>query len=731
MSILKRTKIKNYKINAPQILKSRINFILLIVFLLCLTLVIRLGQLQIVEGDTYQEQIENASYVEVNNSAPRGNIYDRNGELLVGNESVRTVFFTRHRNMLPNDILSIARELSEVIEMPDETVGLRDRQDFVLNNYFENVSNIIPEQYDMFQTGSLSFNDLAQEFYDVSTMDDMDRILDDDDLNLIKIYIKMVNAQELQPTIIKNEGVSEKEFADINENIDPISGVTTGMDWKREYPYDESLRVILGDVSTATEGLPAELAEYYVAQGYSRNDRVGKSYLELMYEEVLSGEKEVIKYSTDRSGTVINQEVFDPGAPGDDIYLTIDIELQQELEDLAEYHLLQLRSIAERTAERNDAQGNIDYTIIPDHVSTVLLAVQDPNNGDILAMVGKQINDDGNIVEFDYANFTTTYAVGSSIKAAVIAAGYINDLYSPGHIVTDRRMVFQDGTSVTSLFNRNSVYDVTDREALMVSSNIYMFQTALLLAGEPYVEGMQVPANVETAGRQLRSVFQSFGLGSSTGLDLPNEAEGISPPFDYNAMEYLNFSIGQLDTYSNMQLLQYISTIAADGQRMKHNIVKEVRKGDPNNESPIIASEGPEVLNILELNDTELGQIQLGLHDVFHGSDQNRNLWGTAYLTHSDLEPEAAGKTGTAEAFYEGEQVLNHTFVGYAPYEEPSMAFSVVIPHMPLVIPYFPTNHISRDVINKYYELYEGQPAQSYFQYDFEEIYQGFVRGTF
>ncbi len=728
---MKRTKLKNYKINAPQILRSRINLIILVVFLLCLALVIRLGQLQIVEGDTYLEQIENASYIEVNNSAPRGNIYDRNGELLVGNESVRSVFFTRHRNMQPNDILNVARELSEIIEMPDENVGLRDKQDFVLNNYFGRVENIVREQYNLFQEGNLSFYELSQSFYEEATLQDVDAILNDDDLNLIKIYTKMVNAQELQPTIIKNREVTEKEFADINENIDPISGVTTGMDWMREYPYGDSLKVILGEVSTATEGLPAELAEYYVAQGYSRNDRVGKSYIELMYEEVLSGEKEVIKYSTDKSGTVINQEVFDPGAPGDDIYLTVDIELQTELEAVAEYHLTQLRSIAERAAERNAVQGNIDYTIIPEHVSTILLAVQDPNNGDILAMVGKQINDEGEIVEFDYANFTTTYAAGSSIKAAVIAAGYTNDMYSPGHVMTDRRLVFSDGTSVSSFFNRQGVHDVSDRQALMVSSNIYMFLTALQLAGEQYTEGMQVPTNVEVAGRQLRNAFHSFGLGSGTGLDLPNEALGISPTIDYNAMEYLNLSIGQLDTYSNMQLLQYISTVAADGKRMKQNIVKEVRKGDPNNESAIISSVTPEVLNVLELSNEELSQIQGGLRDVFHGSVPERNLWGTAYLTHHDIEPEAAGKTGTAEAFLDGEQVLNHTFVAYAPYENPSMAFSVVFPHMPLVIPYFPTNHTSRDVINKYYELYEGQPAESFYQYDFEEIYQGFVRGSF
>src|SRR5690625_3594226 len=119
------------------ILKSRINIILIIVFLLCLTLIFRLGYLQIIEGDTYQEEVENAQYVEINQSVPRGEIYDRNGNLLVGNESQRAIYFTRHRNMKSNEIMDLAAELSGYINMDTESITLRDKQDYIISQYPE------------------------------------------------------------------------------------------------------------------------------------------------------------------------------------------------------------------------------------------------------------------------------------------------------------------------------------------------------------------------------------------------------------------------------------------------------------------------------------------------------------------------------------------------------------------------------------------------------------------
>ncbi|MEJ7443272.1 penicillin-binding protein 2, partial [Staphylococcus warneri] len=76
------------------------------------------------------------------------------------------------------------------------------------------------------------------------------------------------------------------------------------------------LRGIFGEVSTSTEGLPKELTEQYLSKGYSRTDRVGKSYLEYQYEDVLRGKKKQMKYTTDKSGKVIKSEVINPGSRG-------------------------------------------------------------------------------------------------------------------------------------------------------------------------------------------------------------------------------------------------------------------------------------------------------------------------------------------------------------------------------------------------------------------------------
>ncbi|WP_213810296.1 hypothetical protein [Jeotgalicoccus sp. WY2] len=125
-----------------QVLKSRINIIMLIIFILFLILIIRLGYLQIVLGDTYQEQVENAQYVEINQSVPRGEIYDRNGNLLVGNTAEKAIYFTRHRNMSNFEIMDVANTLSTYITMDTESLSLRDKQDYIINNYRENYQQL-------------------------------------------------------------------------------------------------------------------------------------------------------------------------------------------------------------------------------------------------------------------------------------------------------------------------------------------------------------------------------------------------------------------------------------------------------------------------------------------------------------------------------------------------------------------------------------------------------------
>lgn len=728
---MRRVKKKSSEAIKYQVFKSRVSLVLAVVFLLCLILILRLGYLQIIKGDSYQERVENAQFVEINQNVPRGQIFDRNGKLLVGNKSERAIFFTRHRNMSNQEILTLANALSSYINVDDQRLALRDKQDFVLNNYYDQVLRELPNEAQLLKDGAISRTQFYEEAYNQLSEEFVDTLLTDDDLNVLSIYVRMIVASELNPVAVKAKDVTEEEFAKVNQDLDKLDGITTGMDWTRDYKYGSTLRTIFGDVSSSEEGLPKELTEYYKSLGYSNNDRVGKSYLEFQYEDILRGTKEEVKYSTDRSGKILGQEVVRPGKPGNDLYLTIDIELQQEIEKLAEHHLKSLRKLAEDAKKRNDENNDLDWDIHPEYIDTVNIVVQDPNNGEILAMVGKHINEEGEVEDFDYGTFAVTYVPGSSVKMGTVVTGYQNDVLEPGEFIVDEPLVFQDGTKKTSFFNRNDSIAVDDQEAIMVSSNIYMMKIALKLLGLEYEKGMPLPIDIADNSYKLRNGLNQFGLGVSTGIDLPNEETGIAPALTNNPGNYLDLAIGQYDTYSAMQLSQYISTVANGGSRIQSHLAKEVREYDANANGPVVKTFNANVLNTVQINDKELEQLKKGMYDVFNTHDQTTDRYGTGWDAFHNLEPKAAGKTGTAEAFREGNSVLNQTYLGYAPAENPDMAFSIIWPTMPMTIPFFPAQFLGQDLVQKYYELEYGQAPKKPYNYSLDEFYPRIKEGSY
>ena len=123
--------------------------------------------------------------------------------------------------------------------------------------------------------------------------------------------------------VIKNKDVTDEEYAEISENIDNLHGVNTKLDWERVYLYGDTFKSVLGSVSSSTQGIPSELTDYYLDNGYSMDDRVGISYLEYQYEKYLKGKK--AKYKI-KNGN--NYELVSEGKRGNDIVLTIDINLQ-------------------------------------------------------------------------------------------------------------------------------------------------------------------------------------------------------------------------------------------------------------------------------------------------------------------------------------------------------------------------------------------------------------------
>lgn len=678
--MLKRLKEKSNDEKIRNTMNKRISFVFgLIVFIFAI-IVLRLGYLQIAQGSHYKQLIKNSENLTVNEAVPRGRILDRNGKVLVDNASKKAITFSRGRKTSQSEVLKIANDLSKLIKMDTDKITDRDKQDFWILKHPNQADKLMKKEQALLDDGSIS-----QEQYDEALHKKIGKqqfdSFSDKDLQVLAIFREMMSGSALDPQMIKNEDVTDEEYAAVSQKLSDLPGVNTTMDWDRKYPYDDTLRGIFGDVSTTQEGIPKELTEQYLSKGYSRNDRVGKSYLEYQYDDILKGKKKEMKYTTDKSGEVIDSQVIQKGSRGDDLVLSIDIDLQKKTEEYLEKQISKLRS-----------EGAKD-------MDNALVVVQNPNNGDILAMAGKQIDKNGDLTDYDIGTFTSQYAAGSSVKGGTLLAGYQNNAINVGEKMVDEPLKFSGGLSKRSYFNQDGKVTIDDKEALMHSSNVYMFKTALKIAGSPYAPNMSLPTDISEAGQQLRKGLNQVGLGVKTGIDLPNETGGQIEPLTDNPGNYLDLAIGQYDTYSPLQLSQYASTIANNGYRIQPHIGLEIRKAtNKDSLGPVKQKVKGDVLNKVNNTSDQVKQVQEGFKMAYNEKE------GTGYQSFNDTVVPSAGKTGTAEVFQDGEPKVNSTYVGYAPSDNPKLAFSIVYTNQPVPEPWLNGGDLGRDIINYYFK---------------------------
>ncbi|MEB8114692.1 peptidoglycan D,D-transpeptidase FtsI family protein [Staphylococcus saprophyticus] len=678
--MLKRLKEKSNDEKIRNTMNKRISFIFGIIVFIFAIIVLRLGYLQIAQGSHYKQLIKNSENLTVNEAVPRGRILDRNGKVLVDNASKKAITYARGRKTSQSEVLKTAEKLSKLIKMDTDKITDRDKQDYWIQLHPNKAKSLMKNEQVLLDDGNITQDEYDDALYKKVGKNQINS-LNDKDLQILAIYREMMSGSALDPQTIKNEDVSDEEYAAVSQKLSDMPGVNTTMDWDRKYLYGDTLRGIFGDVSTTKEGIPKELTEQYLAKGYSRNDRVGKSYLEYQYDDILKGKKKEMKYTTDKSGEVIDSKVINPGSRGDDLVLSIDIDLQKKTEEYLEKQISKLRS-----------EGAKD-------MDNALIVVQNPNNGDILAMAGKQIDKNGDLTDYDIGTFTSQYAVGSSVKGGTLLAGYQNNAIKVGEEMIDEPLKFAGGLTKHSYFNQDGKVRIDDKEALMHSSNVYMFKTALKLAGSPYTPNMSLPTDITSAGQKLRKGLNQVGLGVRTGIDLPNETNGQIEPLTDNPGNYLDLAIGQYDTYTPMQLSQYVSTIGNNGYRVQPHVGLEIRKAT-NKETlgPVKEKVKGQVLNKVNNTQNEVNEVQEGFKMAFNEKD------GTGYQSFKDTEVPSAGKTGTAEVFQDGEPRVNSTYIGYAPIKNPQLAFSIVYTNQPVPEPWLNGGDLGRDVINYYFK---------------------------
>ncbi|MGE7927315.1 peptidoglycan D,D-transpeptidase FtsI family protein [Lysinibacillus xylanilyticus] len=680
-------------------LTFRMNVLFFAIFLVFSMLIFRLGYMQIVKGEDYVRDLERKEEVSVNTSVPRGRMYDRYGRILVDNQPENAITYTKMPATKTDEMLDIAEKLAQLIEQPTNRVTLRDKQDFwIIKNHdaaYKKVTKAEEKKIraqENVQTSQINaqIDKLVRERI---TNEELMQ-LTEKDLEVLAIFREMVSGYNLSPQIIKSENVSDDEFARVSERLTQLPGVNTTTDWKR---LKLSSLGILGRTTVPAKGIPKENLNYYLARDYSRNDRVGESYIEAQYEDLLQGQKSVVKNITNKKGQVVDTVTTYEGEPGKDLKLTIDSELQLETEKIVERELLNLKS-----------RGG-SYLL-----DRAFLVMMDPNTGDILSMVGKKIEKNpetgkNEVVDYSYGTFTTAYEAGSAVKAATLLTGYNQGVVSMGTVMGDEPIVLAGTSPKASIFNRNGYISMDDLTALERSSNVYMFKIAMLINGTPYSYKMPLRLKDDTFPK-MRNNFAQFGLGVKTGIDLPNEFSGVEGPSGPTmGGKTLDLAIGQYDTYTPLQLAQYISTIANGGYRIQPHVVKEVR--EPSNDGQhlgqLVNEIGPTILNRIDNPVEEIDYVKKGLRLVYTGSQ------GTARAQFANTPYTAAGKTGTAEVVYFGPlkeyfgtETLTFTHVGFAPYENPEIAYAVVIPWATTGREHLPNNNIiARDALDKYFEL--------------------------
>lgn len=678
--------VKKRKVRAQ--LPFRLNILFLVVFLLFSVLILQLGVVQILDGASYQEEIESTIQDTTKISVPRGKIYDRNHKVVVDNEPLYSITYTPPKGIQPEKKLEVAEELAKYISIDEEAIDKiteRNKKEYWYIKSKDNQEKALSRLTDE-EKAEMNDAEQYQEMLDRITEEEISGFTDEE-LKVIAIKRELDKAYSLTPQVIKNEGVTPEEYARVAEHLDVLPGINATTDWDRGYPYKDTLSSFLGSITSQDQGIPKEKEQYYLTKGYSRNDRVGRSGLEEQYEDVLRGRKEHIQYTTNKSGKVIDSKVVVPGERGKDLVLTIDMEFQERVDKI-------VRDELKKATQSNP------------HLEDALAVVMNPKTGELLAVSGQHYNREEK--KYEDAAFKTVYDAhrpGSTVKGATVLAGYESGVITPGQTFYDAPIDIHGTPTKSSWTRLGSVNDLT---ALERSSNVYMFYIAMRMAGEyNYYKGKKINFNRE-GFQTMRNNFHQLGLGVKTGVDLPFEATGyVGDASKADAGNLLDLGIGQYDTYTTMQLAQYVSTIANGGYRVRPHFVKEIREPTQDDEQlgPIYRSHDTEVLNKIEMDDSELQRVQEGFRRVFQGAQGT----GVSHWRNKKYNP--AGKTGTAEneKYVDGVKIdlENLALVGYAPYDNPEVAFAVIIPNLSKVKGQNINHAIGTRILDTYFELKE------------------------
>ncbi|PWQ97002.1 penicillin-binding protein 2 [Leucothrix arctica] len=474
--------------------------------------------------------------------------------------------------------------------------------------------------------------------------------------DISKFKQKLRINSKFQPVVLRS-ALTEEEIAIFSVNQYRFPGFAVNIRTERLYPFGSVASHVIGYVGR----IDTRDLERLGKDEYKGSTHVGKTGVERFYESRLHGKAGFKKVEMDAHSEPQRTLAEESPISGEDLFLTIDLELQIKAEQLLE---------GQRGA---------------------IVAI-DPRNGEVLAMASVPMFDSNLFVNgISYKNYNAlrdnperplfnralqgAYPPGSTIKPAAALAGLNSEVITPKRSVNGRGFFQIPGTKHRyRCWKKTGHGHISVNRAIYQSCDVYFYDLAYRMGIDRYSEAMS-----------------RFGFGQKTGIDLPHERSGLMPTPAWKNRRYktswypgdtVNVGIGQgYWTASPLQLAHSTATIATKGRRITPHVLKSVRVSRDLPEKLT----RPKFLPSVIAEDKHWNTVIQGMVNVVHGP------MGTARGSGAGAKYRYAGKTGTAQVFgiaqnktYNAAKLAkrlhDHSlFVAFAPLDNPRIALSVIV----------------------------------------------------
>ncbi|HIR55790.1 MAG TPA: hypothetical protein IAD36_09385 [Candidatus Scatomorpha intestinigallinarum] len=668
---------------------SRLAAFALVVVLLIALCAGTLYKLQIIEGAAYYEESQNSltSYPSV--TAARGNILDRYGRVLVSNRECYNLKISDTRLFSdevedPNAVIlqminlveaageTYTDDLPITLEPPFEYTNMTDIQRTLLDAYLK--AKGLDE--DTTAVELMSYFRTRYEIANSYTAEEMRKIAS-------VRYAVNVRYEINTNSYIFVEDASIDLISDLMGVVGNVVEVETS--YVREYNTQYAAH-ILGYVQAMSEEDMAKYRPEDENSGYDYDTKVGRDGVEAAFEDWLHGTNGEARVTRTANGTVTSTVYLEDPVPGNHVYLTIDIQLQEQAERILETGIYELQ------IERNDdnaeavAEGRLDE--VREDIQGGAIVVVDVKTGEPLAIASYPTYDLATIIE-DYADLLEAdydplfnralmgaYAPGSTFKPCTAIAGLTENI-----INTETQI------ECTGIFTKY------ESQGYAPACWIYTQMDGQLTHGYDNVtEALKDSCNIffytvadDLGIRKLMEYAEDFGLGESTGIELTETTGNMSNPdnhlnYDVDGWvdgDTVQAGIGQSDSmFTPLQIAEYCAAIANGGTRHSAALLKSVRSYDYSRQ---LYQNKTEVLSTVDSADYNWAAVQRGMYLMANDitSSSNTVYYTLGNYSYNGVSLPVAAKTGTSQL---GEGKTNNAiFMCYAPFDDPEIAVAIVV----------------------------------------------------